>query len=281
MRQTNLRVAQVIYLTKTGEKMMTIKIERSLAPYIAGEVWDDITATCIQPIEMFLRGDKELDGATFSYYAASDNEDIALAGYRITYTDGDTVEETTWLGFEESAKLRPNVYKIQVTLAEVSKIAEGVLLSGFAVTQDEALSKTLASELPRLLDNAYASIRDSFGNEVPNMFALGLSADMLAVFQNTPCPEFKFNTQTTLWEALLEFGNCIGALPRVRFGSVTVSSLKESGNRFLVDFYYVTKSAGTVTEIGEGVNVVAAGKSLDKEQYNSNLTMVAENVIEE
>lgn len=264
--------------------MLIIKIERSLTPYIADEVWEDITAKCIQPIEMFLRGDKELDGATFFYYAARDNEDITLAGYRVTFTDGDTVEVTTWLGFEECAKVRTGVYKVRVTLAEVSKIAEGVLLSGFAVTQDEALSKTLASELPRLLDNAYTSVRgdtSSGDSEVPDIFALGLSPNMLAVFQNTICPEFKFNTQTTLWEALLEFGNCVGAMPRVRFGAVTVSSLKESGNRYLVDFYFVTKSAGTVTDIDEGAQVVAAGKSLDKEQYNSNLTMVAENVIEE
>lgn len=84
-------------------------------------------------------------------------------------------------------------------------------------------------------------------------------------------PEFKWNTQTTLWECLLQVGAVIDAMPRL--------VADNEGNYTVITFDFVNASVGEVNWIDDSLTN-ALGEDVDERQYNTALSAIVENLRE-
>lgn len=229
--------------------------------------WEEIT-NVIQPITFSQRGDKELDGGSFQYYTTEKDLYPQFALYKIQIDE----EVYEWHGFVKNAKLRNNLWKVTVSLVEITKVAEGEIIDGFKVTQPRTgTQKRLNEVLLRILRHTPALQPTKALYQKYRYNVADQPEGIVEALENTISPEFEFNTQTTLWEALLQIGDCFGALPKI----IVVN------NQYRVVYYFVNQATSTETQIDTDTNVFASGKMIDESQFNSRLSTLAENVIEE
>ena len=199
------------------------------------------------------------------------------------YDNGKITWEVTWasksryslpLGVQieyEGVSTNSGIYSHQVSLTEPSKLLQGVMIDGFAVTQPEEYEKrdTLFSVINRLL----AVTPFDYVNESTPMFHPNIStteANVLSAL-SVKSPEFKWNTQTTLWECLLQVGAVIDAIPRLVPDS--------KGNYTVITFDFVNAYNNYVDAIDDG-ETNAVGESMDESLYNTALSAVVENLRE-
>lgn len=217
------------------------------------------------PVNYTRRLSEEFDGGTVTYYSTNGEMNAPLDRYELIVS-GDTAQADTYyyIGTEEVAKVKNGLYKHVVYLTEPTKLLEGVLIDGFAVSQPktESLRKTLYEVVTRLL--AVTPFDES-------IYTLTTQSSIVGVLQATISPEFRFNTQTTLFECLMEVGAVINAFPRLT---------KDSNGEFtVVTFDFINEYGQAVTS--PFVDVSAYGESVDETQYHSKLAAVVENLIEE
>ncbi|MCH5157480.1 MAG: hypothetical protein J1G02_06375 [Clostridiales bacterium] len=334
---------------------------------------EDITESVQQPITINQRLDRELDSGYFDYRKCDkeceDRITTPLSGFRITLSDGDKEDMVAdFIGTDQRTLLRGKfgsdktghtapLFRHNVNLTEPTKLLEGTLIDGFAVTQPDENKNTQGKSTTEYLTfgsfdrvEEYATISfgyktiktesalksvsvqirssnvatvssgvrfqegDDFfevyvgyttkpayielsytyeelfksqslkevvdrllkvsslcqtGEEQRFVFNPNSSLDLL--LKNTISPQFKWSTQTTLWECLCDIGSVIDAIPR----------LKANGSKFVyVDFDLVNDSSQKVTQMLDEF-AIDYGEEVDESQYNTQLRSVVENIKEE
>ena len=229
-----------------------------------------VALAVISPVKWAERLSEEFDSGTVTYYSTQSTANPPLDGYELTITkkQGSTTSTRTldFIGTEEVAKVKNGLYKHVVYLTEPTKLLEGTLIDGFAVTQPETNEnrKTLYDVIERLL-----AVNPFDGS----IYTITTEQTVVNALLGTISPQFRWNTQTTLYECLMEVGAVINAIPRL---------LKDSAGEFTVvsfDFINAYKQAATSPFTTDNVN--AYGESVDEAQFNSRLAAVVENLIEE
>ena len=219
------------------------------------------------PIEIDDQLDMSLDSGTISYLATEpDGKGLneALTKYSIVI-DG---EQFDFVGMDSRALLRrgtngESVYAHQVALTEPSKLLQGVLIDGLSVTQPEDydMRTTLYKVGERLLSVIPFDGQRFWFSGVGEVF------DML---KQVKSPQFKWNTQTSLWECLVQMGAVVDAMPRL--------VADRNGNYAWVTFDLVN-TFGSDVEIDDGLTN-ALGAKVDESQYNTALSAIVENLRE-
>lgn len=103
------------------------------------------------------------------------------------------------------------------------------------------------------------------------IFTLTTATAVRAALKSIIAPEFKWNTQTTLWECLLQIGAVIDAIPRL--------TADDNGNYTVVTFDFVNAYVNEVDKISD-LWTNAEGESVDESQYNTRLRSTVENLRE-
>lgn len=220
-----------------------------------------VVSTAIVPVSYTRRLSEEFDNGTVTYYSTSGAMNAPIDKYEIIVSQ----KTYDFIGTEEVAKVKNGLYKHVVYLTEPTKLLEGVLIDGFAVSQPKAenLRKTLYDVVTRLL--AVTPFDES-------IYTLTTQAAIVGVLQATISPEFRFNTQTTLFECLMEVGAVINAFPRLT---------KDGNGEFTVVTFDFINEYGQAVTASPFTDVSAYGENVDEEQYHSKLAAVVENLIEE
>lgn len=216
----------------------------------------------IAPVKWAERLSEEFYSGTETYYSTQSTANPPLDGYELTVG----TRTFDFIGTEEVAKVKNGLYKHTVYLTEPTKLLEGTLIDGFAVTQPETDTnrKTLYDVIERLL-----AVNPFDGS----IYTITTEQTVVNALLAAISPEFRWNTQTTLYECLMEAGAVINAIPRL---------LKDSTGAFtIVSFDFINEFKQAATSPFTTDNVNAYGESVDEAQFNSRLAAVVENLIEE
>lgn len=175
--------------------------------------WTPLT-NAIYPIQFSERLDRELDGGVFN--TLGDDRKRAYTMVRIKV--GDNEENTRTFDFYANSSNEWNaIGKKQncLRLVEPTKELQGIFLDGLAVVQPiNGTQKTLLDVVNRLL--AVTPLKQV--GEQPK-YRLTTDAKVLSILSSRISPEFQWSSQTSLFEALMDIGNCIDAIPRLNFGT--------------------------------------------------------------
>lgn len=229
-----------------------------------GTAWETLN-TAVYPIKINERLDDELDSGNFVFYTKS--QDIYPPFTKCKITVGDTVryfymnDAAAWYG--------GGFWQHTATLTEPTKILEGYFVSGLAVTQPREPSasnpaKTLYQVLQRVL--AVTPLRVLGESQ---LFHITADSDIVALLQGVDSPEYRWGSQTTLWEVLSDIGAYIDAMPRLvpdptddsKFNTVTFDLINE------------------VKEVLDAVGYTQAAISINESQFCSALETDAENIV--
>lgn len=233
----------------------------------------------IIPLDLQWRLNEQLDGGTANYLK-TENKDIGvntpLDKYSVTI-DNETFEFVGMDSYavwkrksvaqtDESGNVSfytAEIRKHQIALTEPTKLLQGVMIDGFQETQPNPPTKTLKDVVTRVLKYS------PFDGQ---RFYLTTDTTIVGVLAATISPEFRWNTQTTLFEVLQDIGAVINAIPRLVSGA--------NGEFTVVTYDFVDNYGTAVTDLADGFTT-DTGNSVDGDQYNSELTAVVENLTEE
>lgn len=233
----------------------------------------------IVPLDLRWRLNEQLDGGTANYIKTEDKAlgaNTPLDKYSVTI-DNETFEFVGMDSFavwkrqsasrtDESGNVSfytAEIRKHQLALTEPTKLLQGVMIDGFQVTQPNPPTKTLKDVVTRVLKYS------PFDGQ---RFYLTTDTTVVSVLTATISPEFRWNTQTTLFEVLQDIGAVINAIPRLVSGA--------NGEFTVVTYDFVDDYGTAVTDLADGFTT-DTGNSVDGDQYNSELTAVVENLTEE
>ena len=233
----------------------------------------------IVPLDLQWRLNEQLDGGTANYIKTEDQAlgaNTPLDKYSVTI-DNETFEFVGMDSFavwkrqrasrtDESGNVSfytAEIRKHQLALTEPTKLLQGVMIDGFQVTQPNPPTKTLKDVVTRVLKYS------PFDGQ---RFYLTTDTTVVSVLTATISPEFRWNTQTTLFEVLQDIGAVINAIPRLVSGA--------NGEFTVVTYDFVDDYGTAVTDLADGFTT-DTGNSVDGDQYNSELTAVVENLTEE
>lgn len=240
-----------------------------------------VAISAVAPLEITQELTTELDNATLKYLKTENASDTAepLSHYRVEIDSlRGTPEVLDFVGLDSRALLRnegnnDGLYKHDVALTEPSKLLQGLLIDGAGVAQPEALEdrKSLFEVVDRLLK--ITPLYDYPASGVVNEeFVLTDDPDVVKALEDRISPEFKWNTQTTLWECLVQIGAIIDTVPRLVADA--------NGRLKVVTFDFVNAYDNEIAEVIDGYTNVN-GDSVDENQYNTALSSIVENVKEE
>lgn len=233
----------------------------------------------IVPLDLQWRLNEQLDGGMANYIKTEDKAlgaNTPLDKYSVTI-DNETFEFVGMDSFavwkrqrasrtDESGEVSfytAEIRKHQLALTEPTKLLQGVMIDGFQVTQPNPPTKTLKDVVTRVLKYS------PFDGQ---RFYLTTDTTVVSVLTATISPEFRWNTQTTLFEVLQDIGAVINAIPRLVSGT--------NGEFTVVTYDFVDDYGTAVTDLADGFTT-DTGNSVDGDQYNSELTAVVENLTEE
>lgn len=233
----------------------------------------------IVPVDLQWRLNEQLDGGTANYIKTEDKAlgaNTPLDKYSVTI-DNETFEFVGMDSFavwkrqrasrtDESGNVSfytAEIRKHRIALTEPTKLLQGVMIDGFQVTQPNPPTKTLKDVITRVLKYS------PFDGQ---RFYLTTDTTIVGVLAATISPEFRWNTQTTLFEVLQDIGAVINAIPRLVSGA--------NGEFTVVTYDFVDDYGTAVTDLADGFTT-DTGNSVDGDQYNSELTAVVENLTEE
>lgn len=228
----------------------------------------------VAPVDLQIHRGEEMDSGTIEYYSIEqtqiiDNIEKALAQYSVTIGtktyDFIGVESRALVKITEKSVLGltdKGLYKSSVSLVEPTKLLQGVMVDGFAVTQPDPPTKTLHDVITRVLAHT------PFDNPT---YSLTADTTVVNILKATISPEFRWNTQTTLYEVLKDIGSVVDALPRLTKGT--------SGDFTVVTYDFINADGKAATLVTGAEN--AQGESIAESDYNSALSAVVENLQEE
>lgn len=236
------------------------------------------------PIELEEQLDLSLDSGIVKYllwqgeyiYGSSRvqglNPQLAQCAIDVDNSGGEKVR-FDFVGIDSRALVKKTVnaslYSHHIALTEASKLLQGVLIDGLGVTQPEELDtrKTLLDVVNRLLNtNPF-----DYSRTTNKQFALTDDTNVVAALTAVKSPEFKWNTQTTIWECLSQVGAVIDAMPRLVADA--------TGNYTVVTFEFVNAFGNEVLSVDDAVTN-AIGENVDESQYNTALSAIVENLRE-
>lgn len=225
----------------------------------------------VYPFAFIERLDRELDSGNYEYY---NNDDKCRKPLRMVFISDDEGRRY-FLANESVAVIRKKnlLCKHSVELIEPTKLLEGVLIDGFAVTQPENIDerKTLLDVIIRLLavtpiNNPRFVLKDyTTGMDDSQM------TEILKLLKNTIAPQFQWSAQTLLWECLCDIGDVIDCIPKLTF---------HNGKFNAVTFVIVNKQTSVVESIVDKYTI-NSGESYNEQQYNSRMVASVANIIEE
>ena len=253
----------------------------------------EIIEDALQPIVITQRLDRELDSGSFDFIRrddkCKDNIEAPLSHYIVTLDDGvnPNPETIDFIGTDQRTLLRGKfgdgntqdtapLYRHSVALTELTKLLEGELIDGFAVTQPEDESQRVS--LYRVLDSLLQVTTLRRRQQDLTYYTYIPSSPALVY---TKSPQFKWGPQTTLWECLCDIGSAIDAIPRLVVDQYEGDGEGEVGYfRLCVDFDLINTQAAEVVELLDD-RTIDYGEEVDDSQYNTQLRSVVENVKEE
>lgn len=232
------------------------------------------------PIELVFQLGAEMDSGTVRYLKTEKEAKgvvAPLAHYNVSVVspDPNVPFEIYWfVGTDSRALVRTEengqaLYSHEVALVEPSKVLEGVLIDGLGVTQPEAVADR--DSLYDVVVRLFSTTPFDYAQETGNYFTLTSNNEVLTALKSVKSPEFKWNTQTTLWECLVQIGAVIDAIPR----------LVNAANKYIiVTFDFINAYENEVEAIDDATEN-AVGESVEESQYNSRLRSIVENLLEE
>lgn len=236
------------------------------------------TVQALCPIAVAEQLGVELDGGTMRFIRTESHSQgvvAPLSDFSVSVDTSDENETFSFIGTDSRSLLVNNgmsggIYKHSVNFVEASKLLQGIMIDGFAVTQPDDIAQrdSLYDVLQRLLIVAPFD----YAQSTTPKFQITQDTTVILVLNNTVAPQFKWNTQTSLWECLVQIGAVIDAIPRL---------IRATNGQFIVvTFSFVNVYATEANAIYDGATNVV-GENVEEGQYNTALSAIVENLMEE
>lgn len=164
------------------------------------------------------RLDEQLDSGSVQTINDSDVEYDDYSLYRVEITDEDgQTKSNSYFGFDTVEKRSDGYFIHTIELVEPTRIIMGFTIDGCKVTQPieeekRTLYDVVFSTKGGLISKAkLESVSDR------EWYLLDGDGDMIEKMKSIPSPEFHWECGTLLWECLVDVGNVVNCIPRVRF----------------------------------------------------------------
>lgn len=222
--------------------------------------WEAMNA--VYPITFEKKLDREFDSGEF--ITVGDARHEPYTPMRIVIGDTQATADTFYFYGNTAQKWSPSgVMQNSVRLVEPTKILQGRFVDGLAVDQPlQGTQKTLKDVIERVF--RVTPLRTS---REPQEFILTTDSEIVSILQNTISPEYKWSSQTSLWEVLCDIGAYIDAMPRLMWNT--------SANKFnIVTFDLINQQKAKIE------NLAYYGKltNFDESQYCTMLESVVDNM---
>lgn len=223
--------------------------------------WQSVNA--FYPVMFSHKINLEFDSGAFNSFELGTREIKPYTLVKIEVGDTANALDTFYFYTTPSESWRPTERnQIAWQLVEPAKELQGVFLDGITSTYIDGAQKTLLTVVQRLL-------RVTPLRKEGQAQKYTLTTDLAVVERLTAyAPEFRWSAQTSLWEALVDIGACINAIPR----------LTANGNATKFDtitFDFVNTLKPTTTD----ERFVGRLRSVNEEQYCSALESNAQNLV--
>jgi hypothetical protein len=181
-----------------------------------GEKWEELRL--YNTAETDERLDEQLDSAVMQVISENSSPFDDFSMIKVLQTDASLREEKSYFyGFDTVERRMGNYYIHSFELVEPTRRLMGALIDGASAIQTiTGPKRTLRYALSRLLEIERLvtfSERAEF-----RVIARGYSKydeHIDTILGTTPCPEFYWKAQTSLWECLCDIGNVINCIPRL------------------------------------------------------------------
>lgn len=222
--------------------------------------WEAMNA--VYPITFEKKLDREFDSGEF--ITVGDARHEPYTPMRIVIGDTQATADTFYFYGNTAQKWSPSgVMQNSVRLVEPTKILQGRFVDGLAVDQPlQGTQKTLKDVIERVF--RVTPLRTS---REPQEFILTTDSEIVSILQNTISPEYKWSSQTSLWEVLCDIGAYIDAMPRLMWNT--------SANKFnIVTFDLINQQKAKIE------NLAYYGKltNFDESQYCTILESIVDNM---
>lgn len=238
----------------------------------------------VYPAFLNKRLDEELDSGVITFYTKTPELLPPLTMVKVELNDQNWDEENDtdyntdkryYLGNDSYVKVNSRLYEHTFNLVEPTKLLEGVKIDGRWISQpeDEAQRKSLYDVLKELLAVTPLRTTQEAASEMAGTrkapYVVTDDAAVVAALQGVKSPEFRWDSQTTLWECLNDIAAMIDAIPRL-----TANAAETAFDTITFDFVNETN------RVVESMSCISESMSFEEGQYCSAIETQAENIVE-
>lgn len=223
---------------------------------VVNGAWQDVDF--FYPLKFSKKLNLEFDSG--SYNTLTQNE-ASIEPYQLVKIETDN--ETLYYYATPSEEWKPTINQMSYELVEVSKELTGIFLDGVASTNLIGQTKTLLQVVDRLL-----KITPLRREGQAQKYAITTNSAVMAKLGKN-APEFRWSAQTSLWEALVDIGACIDAIPRL----TAVSSTATVCDVITFDFVNATDETESINDY------IGRLRGVNEEQYCSEIETNVQNLV--
>lgn len=238
----------------------------------------------VYPAFLNKRLDEELDSGVITFYTKTPELLPPLTMVKVELNDQNWDEENDtdyntdkryYLGNDSYVKVNSRLYEHTFNLVEPTKLLEGVKIDGRRIShpEDEAQRKSLYDVLKELLAVTPLRTTQEAASEMAGTrkapYVVTDDAAVVAALQGVKSPEFRCDSQTTLWECLNDIAAMIDAIPRL-----TANAAETAFDTITFDFVNETN------RVVESMSCISESMSFEEGQYCSAIETQAENIVE-
>ena len=167
------------------------------------------------------RLDEQLDSGSVQTINDSSVEYDDYSLYRVTVEDDDgTQKYASYFGFDTVEQRGDGYFIHTIELVEPTRIVMGFPIDGCKVTQPiegkkKSLYDVVFSDDGGLISKA--KLERVNKREEKSWYLRRGNGEMIEKMKSIPSPEFHWECGTLLWECLVDVGNVINCIPRIRF----------------------------------------------------------------
>lgn len=167
------------------------------------------------------RLDEQLDSGSVQTINDSSVEYDDYSLYRVTVDDDDyTQQYASYFGFDTVEQRGDGYFIHTIELVEPTRIVMGFPIDGCKVTQPiegkkKSLYDVVFSDDGGLISKA--KLERVATREEKSWYLRRGNGEMIEKMKSIPSPEFHWECGTLLWECLVDVGNVINCIPRIRF----------------------------------------------------------------
>ena len=164
------------------------------------------------------RLDEQLDSGSVQTINKSgvEYEDYSL--YRVTVEDDDCTQQyASYFGFDTVEQRGDGYFIHTIELVEPTRIVMGFTIDGCKVTQPIEGEKKSLYDVVFSDDGGLISKAKLERVNKRERYLLDGYGEMIEKMKSIPSPEFHWECGTLLWECLVDVGNVINCIPRIRF----------------------------------------------------------------